>query len=229
MIRLVICSSLMLLGLGGARAQTPPAQLSEAAKSVIGSWEISNAERDKRCPVIFNSDAAAGGMKLELDPACMTAFPPFKDVVAWGMGVRDALRLLDAKGATILELSEVESGIWEGERRGEGLFFMQSQAAATVPIRTAKEMFGDWQFLREADMPLCKFTLSNAGDGPDKYKIVVKPGCVAEIANFGLTTWQLDRDQLVITGRGGAWRFVESDLTLWERIPPSTNPLLMMK
>src|SRR3954469_12343794 len=123
MIRLVICTSLMLLGIGGARAQTPPAQLSEAAKSVIGSWEISNAERDKRCPVIFSSDAAAGGMKLELDPACMTAFPPFKDVVAWGMGVRDALRLLDAKGATILELSEVESGIWEGERRGEGLFF----------------------------------------------------------------------------------------------------------
>jgi hypothetical protein len=226
--RFVISACLTLASLGEADAQTPPA-LSEAAKSVIGSWEISNAERDKRCPAIFSSDPVAGGMKLELDPACLTAFPPFKDVVGWGMGPKDALRLFDAKGAAILELSEVESGIWEGERKGEGLFFMQSQAAASVPIRTAKEMFGDWQFLREADLPLCKLTLSNTADGPDKYKVVVKPGCVPEIANFGLTSWQLDRDQLVFTGRAGAWRFVESDLTLWERIPPSTNPLLMMK
>ena len=107
----------------------------------------------------------------------------------------------------MLEFTEVESGIWEGERKGEGLFFMQTQAAATVQIRTAEQMFGDWQILRELDKPLCKLTLSNAADGPDKYKLVVKPGCVAAIAGFGLTTWQLDRDQLVLTGRGGTWRF----------------------
>jgi hypothetical protein len=33
----------------------------------------------------------------------------------------------------------------------------------------------------------------------------------------------------VFTGRGGSWRFVESDTNIWERIPPSTNPLLMLK
>ncbi len=229
MARLILLGLLGIMCAGEALAQTPPAPLSDAAKSVLGAWEISNAERDKRCPVAFRTDAAAGGMKLELDPVCMTAFPPFKDVVSWSMGPKDALRLLDAKGVPVLELAEVESGIWQGERAGEGLFFMQSQAAVNVPVRTVQEMFGDWMFLREADTPLCKLTLSKTADGSNTYKVIVKPGCSADIASFGLTTWQLDREQLVFTGRGGTWRFVESDVTLWERIPPSTNPLLMMK
>ena len=54
-----------------------------------------------------------------------------------------------------LEMSEVESGIFEGERRGEGLYFMQPQGAATIPVRTPEQMFGDWNFLREIDKPLC--------------------------------------------------------------------------
>ena len=59
--------------------------------------------------------------------------------------------------------------------------------------------------------------------------VTVKPGCDAAIANFALSTWRLEGDQLVFIGRGGSWRFVESDVNIWERIPPSTNPLLMLK
>ena len=49
------------------------------------------------------------------------------------------------------------------------------------------------------------------------------------IAGFGFTTWRLDGDQLILTGRGGNWRFAESDPTTWERVPLSTDPLLLMK
>ena len=59
-----------------------------------------------------------------------------------------------------MQKSEVESGICEGERHGEGLYFMQPQAAVTIPMRTAEQMFGDWHFLRETDKPLCALTLS---------------------------------------------------------------------
>ncbi len=58
---------------------------------------------------------------------------------------------------------------------------------------------------------------------------MVKPGCDARIAGFGPTTWRLDREQLVLTGRSGTWRFTESDPTTWERTPLSTDPLLLMK
>jgi len=219
--------SALAMAASDARAQGAP-QVPEAAKDLVaGAWEISNSDRDKRCPVTFSIDAVAGGYKLELDPACTIA--PLKDVVAWGLGAKDALRLLDAKNMPLFEFTEVESGMYEAERKGEGLYFMQTQAALKAEIRNPEQIFGEWKILRELDKPLCRLTLSNAAGGGESYKIVVKPGCDARIAAFGLTTWRLDREQLVLAGRTGAWRFGESDPTTWERVPLSTDPLLLMK
>src|SRR5689334_3361858 len=170
----------LIAGIGGANAQSRTA--ADAAKEMVGSWEISNAERDRRCVITFSTDAVAGGLKLALDPGCATVFPMLKDVVVWTIQANGSLRLLDGKGGTILEVSEVESGIFEGERKGEGLYFMQPQSAAAIPARTPEEMFGDWAFLREIDKTLCTLTLSNASAGDAGYKITVKPGCDAAIA-----------------------------------------------
>jgi len=208
-----------------ARAQTPP--VSDAAKDVVGAWEISNSDRDKRCPVTFSVDPAPGGFKLDLDSAC--AIAPLKDVVAWGLGPSNVVRLLDGSKTTVFEFSEVENGMYESERKGEGLYFMQTQAALKVELRSPEQLFGEWKILRELDKPLCRLTLSDASGGEESYKLVLKPGCDAAIAGFGLSTWRLDRDQLVLSGRTGAWRFTESDPTTWERVPLSTNPLLLMK
>jgi hypothetical protein len=46
---------------------------------------------------------------------------------------------------------------------------------------------------------------------------------------FASSTWRLSRYQIVLSGRGGNWRFAESDPTTWERMPLSTDPLLLMK
>src|SRR5215813_4187549 len=220
-----------------ARAQgTPPqgtsqgtSQLPDAAKELVGgAWEISNSDRDKRCPVTFSVDPAPGGFKLELDPACTIV--PLKQVVAWMLGPKDVLRLVDSNRVPLFEFSEVESGIFEAERKGEGLYFMQTQAALKAEIRSPDQIFGEWQIVRELDKPLCRLTLSDAAGGAaETYKIIVKPGCDARIAAFGPTTWRLDREQLVVTGRNSTWRFTESDPTTWERTPLSTDPLLLMK
>jgi Protease inhibitor Inh len=208
--------------------QTPP-PVSDSAKELVGAWEISDAERSRRCPVTFSVDPAPGGFRLDFDPQCGNAFPPLKDVVAWMLGQNDVLRLIDARRGAVLEFSEVENGLYEGERPGEGLYFLQTQAAIKTQTRTAEDLFGDWDVVREIDKPLCTFTLSNSNSGSDTYKLVVKPGCDANIAGIGLTTWRLDRDQLLFTGPNGNWRFAESDPTIWERVPLSTDPLLLMK
>ena len=219
---------------GLARAQTvPPAQpapqISEAAKDLVGGWEISNSDRDKRCAVTFSVDPTPGGFKLALDPDCPNAFPPFKDIAVWMLGPKDEVQLLDATGTAVIEFAQVESGMYEGHRAGEGLFFMQAQAALKAEVRTPEQMLGDWKLLRELDKPLCVLTLSTAAGGEGAFKLVVKPGCNGAIAGFGLATWKLDSDQLVLTGRGGVWRFSESDPTTWERIPLSTDPLILMR
>jgi hypothetical protein len=148
--------------------------------------------------------------------------------VAWGFGPKDVLRLLDAKGGAVMEFTEVENGMFESERGADGLLFLQTQAALKVDARTAEQIAGDWNLLREADKPLCRLTLSDTASG-DAFRVVVKPGCDKAIAAFGPSTWRLDRDQLILTGRGGTWRFAESDATVWERVPLSVDPMLLVR
>jgi Protease inhibitor Inh len=230
-------ASIALLGLGlcagvaqaQAPAPAPAAAPSEAAKGMVGAWEISNAARDKTCPVTFSLDAGAGGFKLELDPGCGTVFPSLKGVTVWAMGPNDAVRLLDGKGVIILDFTEVENRMYEAERKGEGLYFMRTQAAIKADTVTPEQLFGEWTLLKELDKPLCKLTLSNAAAGGESYKITVKPGCDGSIVDLGLTSWQLDSNDLLLVGRGSTWRFSESDTTTWERIPPSADPMVLMR
>jgi hypothetical protein len=220
---------LIALGLVGISAVAQAQAPSDAAKAMVGGWEISNAARDKTCPVAFSLDAGAGGFKIELDAACATVFPSLRDVVVWAMGPNDAVRLYDSKGAVILDFMEVESHMYEAERKGEGLYFMRTQEAVKAATVSPEQVFGEWILLKEMEKPLCKLTLSSASAGGEAYKITVKSDCDASIAGLGLLTWRLDRDGLVLSGRGVTWRFSESDATTWERIPPSADPMVLMR
>src|SRR5438132_531162 len=101
----------LALGLQGvAAAQT--LEPSESAKGMVGAWEISNAARDKICPLTFSLDPGSGGFKLALDEGCKV-FPSLKDVVVWTMGPADTVRLIDSKGSIVLDFSEVESRMYE--------------------------------------------------------------------------------------------------------------------
>ena len=221
--------AVIAFALGAAAAQAQAPEPSDAAKGMVGAWEISNAARDKICPLNFQLDTVTGGFKLELDEACGTAFPSLKDVTVWAMGPNDAVRLFNSKGAIVLDFTEVESHMYEAERKGEGLFFMRTQAAIKAATVSPEQVFGEWTLLREFEKPLCKLTLSNASAGGESYKITVKPGCDASVAGLGLSTWRLDPDGLLLSGSGGTWRFSESDPTTWERIPASTDPLVLMR
>jgi protease inhibitor Inh len=212
-----------------APAPAPAPAPNETARGMVGAWEISNAARDKTCPLTFSIDAAPGGYKVELDSQCATAFPSLKDVVAWTIGPKDGVRLVDSKGAVVLDFTEVESRMYEAERKGEGLFFMRTQAAIKAATVSPEQVFGDWTLLQEFEKPLCKLTLSNAAVGGESYRITVKPGCAAAIVALGFSSWKLDSNELLLTGRGATWRFSESDATIWERIPPSGEPMVLMR
>jgi hypothetical protein len=119
--------------------------------------------------------------------------------------------------------------MYEAERKGEGLFFMRTQDAIKAATVSPEQVFGEWTLFKEFEKPLCSLTLSSASAGGENYKITVKPGCDASVADIGLSTWRLDSDGLLLTGRGGSWRFSESDATTWERIPATSDPLVLMR
>src|SRR6185437_12469956 len=92
----------------GAAIGQVPAPLGESAKRVIGNWEFSNAERDKTCTVTLKSDSTPAGLKIEFDPNCANLFPLVREIAGWKFPDNDLLYLLDARGKSVVEFSEVE-------------------------------------------------------------------------------------------------------------------------
>ena len=224
---IVLALAIAALAVAPARAQAPVSDQAKAMAS--GSWEFSNADRDKRCMIVFKTAPAAAGMKLEFDKACAEAFPFIKEIAGWSIAENDFLRLLDAKGKSLLDFSEVETGMYEAPRPGEGILFIQAAAALGPPPKEADQMTGDWGVVRGAGRPICTVTLANTAAGPD-LALKLKPGCDAFVTRFAPTAWQMDRGELLLkNARGQTWRFEESDAATWTRVPETAEPLMLVR
>jgi hypothetical protein len=206
---------------------------SEQAKALVGAYELSNAERDKTCNVTLKTDPARGGFKLEFEKPCGDTIAATRDIEAWTF-VNDALRFVDARGRVLFDFTEVESGMFEAERRGEGLYFLQNKAAAAdlPPAKTADQMAGEWTLSRGAGRPICTMALQNAASNEEGLRLQVRPGCDPFVTRFNPGSWSMDQGQLVLIGRSGdTWRFEQDDenANLWRRLPESAERVTMTK
>jgi hypothetical protein len=210
---------------GPAAASTP----SDAVTAMIGTWEFTNSGRDKVCTVRFGVDTAVSGMKLEFDAACSGLFAFVGAIAGWTIAENDFLRLVDGQGRPVLEFSEVEHGLYEAPKPGEGILFIQKPTGAPPPAtRTAAEMSGEWIIARENRARLCGLTLTDTAAGDD-FAVRVNPPCDAAITRFGPTTWQLDRGEIVLkSARGQTWRFEEGEARAWRRVG-LPNPVLLLR
>ena len=213
---------------GVTLAQDTPAPKSAAAAAMVGAWELSNADHDKICRVVFRNDAASGGFKIEIDKNCPNVFPSTKTIVAWAMDSYGNFSLVDAQGNAVIELTEVESGIYDGFNPEEGRYILQSAAAA--PVRSAEDMVGNWAVARGTGQPICVITLATTTAGADAFSLKLKPGCDVLVTRFGPTSWRMDQGELVLLApRGQTWRFVENDANTWQREPESADPILLVR
>ncbi len=211
-------------------AQQPQNPQSDPIAAVVGAWELSNADHDKTCRLNFRADATAGGYKIDVDKNCPTVFPSTKDITTWAVDNYGSLRLLNAQGEPVIELTEVESGMYDGFTPEEGRYVLQSAAAA--PVRSADDMIGDWSISRSTGKPICMLTLANtaAAAGSDNLALKIKPGCDASIIRFGPASWRMDNGELVLqSARGQIWRFEETDTNTWQRLPESADPILLVR
>ena len=217
-----------------AGEQTEPASpqrtVQDAVNGMVGNWELSNADHDKVCRFNFRADAVAQGYKLDVDKACANVFPSTKDIAAWTVDNYGNLRLLDSGGEAVIELTEVEGGMFDGFKPEEGRYILQ--AAAAVQTRSADDMVGDWGIARGAGKAICTLTLANAATAgnPDNLALKLKPGCDALVTRFGPTSWHMDNGDLVLlAARGQTWRFEENDGNTWQRVPETADPVLLVR
>jgi Protease inhibitor Inh len=214
--------------LSGAALAQSPTQLGDSAKALIGTWEFSNADRDKICSATFKSDATKLGFKVEFEKKCAELFPVVSDVVAWTFPDNDLLRFVDSQGKPLVEFSEVEDGIYEAPTPGLGVLFLQKPGAASQP-KPAEQIAGDWAVTRRGGPPICTLTLS-ANAAKDGFALSVKPGCDAAIAKLNFTQWKLDDDELLLVpARGAPWRFEDSDNDTWRRVPAGSEQIVLVR
>src|SRR5581483_8455430 len=154
LLRLLGCG--LVLATGGV-AQAQPA-LNEQAQNMIGTWEFSNADRDKTCSVTFKPETTTGGYKLEFDADCASSFPLVRNITAWKYPANDLLYLLDAQGRAVVSFSEVEDGMFEAPTPGIGVLFLQNPAAVPPPAKTAEEIAGRWSLKTADGAVLCELT-----------------------------------------------------------------------
>jgi len=210
-----------------ASAQTAP----DLAKDMVGQWELSTAERNKTCVMTLKGDNAAGGSRLELEKGCANALPFTKDIAAWSIkGLGDIVRLQDAKGESVIDFTEVESGILEGTRSGEGVYILQNLAAARALSKSTDMMIGDWTVVRDNGRTICGLTLTNNDAGNDNFQLFLKPRCDPAIVGFNPTMWRLERGELqFIAPSGEAWHFEADDNAQWRRVPDTADPLVLVR
>ncbi|MBN9580008.1 MAG: protease inhibitor Inh/omp19 family protein [Afipia sp.] len=175
---------------------------------MIGQWELSTAGRDKTCVITLKADPAAQGMKLELDKGCGDALPFTKAIAAWSVKGLDIVRLQDAKGQPVIDVTEVESGIFEGRREGEGIYLLQNLAAARALSKSTDQLIGDWA----------------------NFAVYLKPRCDPAVAAFAPVLWRIERGELLLqSAKGDIWRFEADDNAQWRRVPDSADPMILMR
>jgi hypothetical protein len=200
-------------------------------KAMIGQWELSTTERSKTCVVTLKGDGPPQGLKLELEPGCAAALPFTRDISAWSIkGLGDIVRLQDGTGQPVIDFTEVESGIFEGLRTGEGIYILQNLAAARSLAKSMDQMIGDWSVVRGNGRPICGLTLTNTEAAADNFQVFLKPRCDPMVASFAPTVWRLERGGLLLmSGSGETWRFEADDNAQWRRVPDSADPLILVR
>jgi hypothetical protein len=194
-----------------------------------GSWEFSNADREKTCTITFRNDAAKVGKRLEFDPGCVKLFPFIPEIVGWRLNDNDFLRLLDAQGNSVLEFSEVESGIFEAPKPGEGILFIQNPTDLGPAPKTAEQITGDWTIIRRTGQRVCGLTLSNTAAG-EEFVVRLQQPCDQVVTRFAPATWQMDRGEIVLrSANGQSWRFEPGEDSKWPRLPQTANPIFMVR
>jgi hypothetical protein len=213
------------------QGQSPQARSGEdAINAMLGAWEFSDADHNRICHFTFRGESASGGHRLDVDKSCVSLFPSTKNISGWALNNYGDLSLLDSHGEAVVELSQVESGMYDGFSPGEGRYVLQT--AASAPVHVAEDMIGDWAIMRGTGKPICTLTLANSpvNSPSGALTLRLKAGCDPLVTRFNPSAWRVDQGELVLLSpRGQSWQFVETDPDIWQRVPESADLILLVR
>src|SRR5258705_313681 len=221
----VVDEPALLTALLALASQAAGQDASTLKKDMVGQWELATTERSKTCIVTLKGDTTSQGFKLELEPGCAAALPFTKEITAWNIKGLDIVRMQDAAGQSVIDFTEVESGIFEGLRTGEGVYILQYLAAARSLAKSMDQMIGDWSMVRGNGQTICGLTLTNTEATGDNFQVFLKPKCDPAVAAFAPNQWRLDHGPMLLpSAKGRNWQVEGADESQWRTVSDAGDP-----
>lgn len=152
MIRLAAGLALALVAGADAWAQDDAEGGSLAmAADLAGEWQIVPVDGAPACPLTLALAPARGGWQARAGALCATYAPAATKVAGWTFA--DGMRLLDAKGATLMRFEEDETALSASPSVAAPQFYLVPAIPGFERLRQPGEWEGPWQFSAKGQKP----------------------------------------------------------------------------
>ena len=203
MIRVAAVLALVLvLGASGAAAQEDEGGSLAMAAELAGDWQIVPVDGAPACPLTFTLAAARGGWQARAGALCATYAPAAAKAAGWTF--EDGMRLLDAKGATLMRFEEDETALPASPSVAAPQFYLVPAIKGFERLRQPGEWEGPWQFTAKGQKPcILQFGPPANLDAPREGGRVTVRRCRSK-ALAGMNRWYMEGMRLLIAGPGDA-------------------------
>jgi hypothetical protein len=146
-VKALAAAALLLCLATGAVAQEAP----EIAAELAGEWQIVPVDGLLACTVTLGLGPARGGWQATPGPLCATYAPDAAKATGWTF--EDGMRLLDAKGATVMRFEEDETALPASPSVAAPRFYLIPAIPGFESLRPPGEWEGPWQFTAKGQRP----------------------------------------------------------------------------
>ncbi len=200
MIRLAAALALVLAA--GAAAQEDTGGSQAMAADLAGDWQIVPVDGSPACPVTFTLAPARGGWQARAGALCATYAPAAAKAAAWTF--EDGMRLLDAKGATLMRFEEDETALPASPSLAAPQFYLIPAIPGFERLRQPGEWEGPWQLTASGQRPcILQFgPPANLAAPQEGGRVTVRKCRNKALAR--MNRWSMEGMRLLLAGPGDA-------------------------
>lgn len=203
-------SALLPLGaaFGEETAPAPEAAIDPVIAGMAGPFILEQGSGGPQCRVELSTEAAIHAFAIIIPETCFADFPVLTEVAGWTMLEDGTLRLTDALGKKLYELTEIESGLFQmSEPPGFSMVNVdESDFTESQPIEMFPEQRAGTYVLSQieaADLARCEVTLLAEPGGEDWYRATLDASCPPELSRFEIIGWRPQADGIMLIGKPG--------------------------
>lgn len=193
---------------GEEPATAPEAAIDPVIAGMAGPFILEQGSGGPQCRVELSTEAAIHAFAIIIPETCYADFPPLTEVAGWTMLEDGTLRLTDALGKKLYELTEIESGLFQmSEPPGYSMVNVdESDFAESQPLEIFPEQRAGAYVLSQVEAPdlgRCEVMLLAEPGGEDWYGATVDASCPPELSRFEIIGWRPLADGIVLIGKPG--------------------------